>query len=316
MTKPGQTKSAGRKKKPESPLHCGYVGVIGRTNVGKSTLVNKMLGLKVSIVSDKPQTTRRRILGILTEARGQAVLFDTPGVHKPGYELNRRMVQFVHDALQTADILLHVIDASESFGQGEQFVLDLVAAAGRPAILVLNKIDKVAKRKLLTIIDNYRQKHDYVAYVPVSALTGDGVGILTDEVFRILPEGEPFYEADVVTDVSDRYMVTELIREKLLDQTRDELPFTTAVVMDLYDDSQCEEEGGLLHVEASIVVERDSQKGIVIGARGSRLKAIGTAARKEIEETLGCKVYLHLNVKVESGWRDSSAFLKDVGVTD
>ena len=316
MTKPGQTKRAGRKPQPESTLRCGYVGVIGRTNVGKSTLVNKMLGLKVSIVSDKPQTTRRRILGILTEARGQAVLFDTPGVHKPGYELNRRMVQFVHDALQTADVLLHVIDASESFGQGEQFVLDLVAAAGRPAILVLNKIDKIAKRKLLTIIDNYRQKHEYVAYVPVSALTGDGVGILTDEVFKILPEGEPFYEADVVTDVSDRYMVTELIREKLLEQTRDELPFTTAVVMDLYDDSECEGEGGLLRVEASIVVERDSQKGIVIGARGARLKAIGTAARKEIEETLGCKVYLHINVKVESGWRDSSAFLNDVGVTD
>lgn len=302
----------GKNPKPApSRLRCGYVAVVGRTNVGKSTLLNSLLKRKVSIVSDKPQTTRRRILGVLTEARGQAVFFDTPGVHKPGHELNRRMVQYIHDALQTADLLLHVIDAGQSFGHGEQFVMDLVAGSGKPAILALNKIDLVGKGKLLAIIDFYRQKHAYASYVPVCALSGDGAEPLLAEIFQGLPEGDLFYEEGFVTDVSDRFMTMELVREKLLANVRDEMPFTTAVVIDLFDDSG-RRENGLLHVDASIVVERDSQKGIVIGARGSRLKAIGTAARLEMEKMLGCRVYLHLNVKVEPDWRNDPRFLNDL----
>jgi GTP-binding protein Era len=298
---------------PSPPTKAGYVAIVGRTNVGKSTLLNQIVGKKIAIISDKPQTTRTRILGVRTEARGQMVFFDTPGVHKPGHELNRRMVQHIYEALHTADVLVHVIDITQSFGHGEQFVLDIVKNAGRKALLVINKIDLVKKSKILELIDFYRQQHDYSAYLPVSALTGDGVPDLVDEIFGLLPQGEFFYGEGFITDSPERFLVSELIREKVLRHTRQELPFATAVVVDLWDDSRRAGENQL-RIEASILVERDSQKGIVIGRAGQMLKAIGSEARRECEELLGCRLWLGLFVRVEPNWRNNPALLQQMGM--
>lgn len=294
----------------------GYVAIVGRTNVGKSTLLNKILGTKVSIISDKPQTTRHRILGVHTDKRGQAIFFDTPGVHKPGHELNRQMVHSIYDALHEADVLLHIVDITQKFGHGEEFVLDMVKANKAPAILVINKIDLVKKSKVLEVIDFYRQRHDYAAFIPVSALTGDGVQVVVDELFRLLPEGPFFYDEDYITDCPERFLSAELIREQVLVNTREELPFTTAVFIEQFDESERgEEEGkGLVRIEASIIVEKDTQKAIIIGRQGSMIKQIGSAARKEIEEMLGCHVYLGLFVKVEPDWRNNAQLLKDLGM--
>lgn len=291
----------------------GYVAVVGRTNAGKSTLLNEIMDRKVSIVSDKPQTTRRRILGVLTRPEGQAVFFDTPGVHRPGHQLNRMMVQYIHDSTQTANAILHVVDISQHFGRGEQFVVDLVKKSGHPAVLALNKIDLVRKGRILEAIERYRQLHEYESLVPVSALTGDGVPILLGEVFRTLPEGESLYDDSVVTDSSERFMVMELVREKILHHTRNELPFTTAVLIDLFDESG-RAERGFVRVEAAILVERESQKGIVIGAGAAMLKRIGTEARIEVEALLGAKVFLGLHVRVEEGWRDNPVLLNQLGL--
>lgn len=299
--------------RPPGDRKSGLVAIVGRTNTGKSTLLNRILGRKISIVSDKPQTTRHRILGVLTEERGQAVFFDTPGVHKPGHEMNRRMVQFIYDALLNADILLHLVDISQSFGHGEQFVLDVVKKTAKPSILVINKIDLVAKGKILEVIDYYRQQHPYAAFVPVSALTGDGVPVLLEELYNLLPAGEFFYEAGLLTDQPERFLIAERVRERVLVHTREELPYTTAVVIDHFDESRREGEN-LLRVEASIVVERESQKGILIGRQGSQLKTIGTEARLEIEALLGCRVYLGLYVKVEPEWRENVRLLDQMGL--
>lgn len=289
------------------------VAIAGRTNTGKSTFLNQVLGEKISIVSDKPQTTRTRILGVLTEARGQIVFFDTPGVHKPGHELNRRMVQYIYDSLHGADYLLHMVDITQSFGHGEQFVLDLVKNSRRPAILVINKIDLVSKGKILEVIDFYRRQHEYCCLIPVSALTGDGVPVVLDELFARLPGGEFLYDADFLTDSPERFLAAELIREKVLHHTRQELPFSTGVMIDQFDESQ-RETGQLVRLEASILVERDSQKGILIGRQGSMLKTIGTAARQDLETMLGCRVYLGLFVKVAAGWRNNPRILEQMGI--
>lgn len=302
-----------KKKQEDIVKHFGYVAVVGRTNAGKSTFLNQALGEKVSIVSDKPQTTRRRILGVQTDRRGQMVFFDTPGVHRPGHELNRRMVQYIHDSIGTADVLLHMVDVSQSFGKGEEFVLELVRAAGKPTVLALNKIDLLRKSKLLEIIDFYRQKHEYAAFVPLSALNNDGVDVVVEELFKLLPEGQPLYDDDYLTDATERFLVTETVREKLLAHTREELPFTTAVIVEAFDESEREEKGAV-QIDACIVVEKESQKAIVIGKGGSMLKLIGSEARKDIERMLLCHVYLKLFVKVEENWRDNSRFLHDLGV--
>jgi GTP-binding protein Era len=298
---------------PPPALKSGFVAIVGRTNVGKSTLLNQVLGKKVSIISDKPQTTRTRILGVHTTADGQMVFFDTPGVHRPGHELNRQMVQHIHNALGSADVILHVMDISESFGHGEQYVLDLVKATGRPAVLAINKIDCVKKGRILEVIDFYRQRHTYHAYVPVSALSGDGVPWLVDELFGMLPPGEFFYDEAFITDSPDRFMAAELVREQVLQHTRQELPFSTGVVVDLWDEARREADG-LLRIAASILTERDSQKGILIGRQGNMIKTIGTAARMEIEAYLGCRVMLELFVRVEPDWRNNAYILQQMGV--
>ena len=310
---PRTRKPAKKAVPPPPPKKCGYAALVGRTNVGKSTLLNQIVGKKIAIISDKPQTTRTRILGVRTEKRGQIVFFDTPGVHKPGHELNRRMVQHVYEALHTADVLVHMVDITQSFGHGEQFVLDLVKNAGRRAVLVINKIDLVKKGKILEVIDFYRQQHDYAAYLPVSALTGDGVKDVLDELYGVLPDGEFFYDEGFVTDSPERFLAAELIREKVLAHTRQELPFASAVVVDLWDESRRATDQ-IVRIEASVLVERDSQKGIVIGKGGQMLKTIGSEARRDCEALLGCRVYLGLFVRVESNWRNNMTLLNQMGL--
>jgi len=306
-------------KKPADPpaatpaTHSGMVAIVGRPNVGKSSLLNQLMGSKISIISDKPQTTRQRILGVLTEPRGQAIFFDTPGLHKPGYEMNRRMVQSVYEAMRSADLLLHLIDIGQSFGKGEQFVLDVVRKIKAPAILVLNKIDVTKKSRILEIIDRYREQHAYAAFIPVSALTGDGLPVLLDEIFRQLPSGGLLYDAEFITDFPERFMIAELIREKVLALTRQEIPYVSGVIIDLYDTSRLATDN-LIHIEASIIVEKTSQKGIVIGRQGNLLKQIGTQARQDIEAYLDQRVYLGLFVRTEPDWRNNSHILKEMGL--
>jgi GTP-binding protein Era len=293
-------------------VRSGFVSFIGRPNAGKSTLLNRLIGTKVAIVSDKPQTTRNRILAVKNRPDGQIVVLDTPGIHLPLHRMNVRMVDAALQTIREVDVLGLVKDASEAFGHGDQFVLDVVGKAATPAILVLNKIDLIAKSKLLPLIDMYRTAHDFADIVPVSAETGDGVELLEQVMVSRLPEGEPLYPGDYLTDQPERAMAGEIIREKLLQHTGAELPFTTAVVIDHFQEP--EQEGGLLRLFATILVERDSQKPIVIGRGGAMVKRIGTEARMELESLFGTKVFLDLHVKVNADWREDDRLLDDLGV--
>lgn len=299
-------------------VRAGIVSFVGRPNAGKSTLVNRLVGAKVAIVSDKPQTTRNRIVAVANvPARegfdgGQIVVLDTPGIHRPLHRLNVRMVDAALDTLSEVDLLVLVKDASEKVGQGDRFVLDLVKKARVPAILALNKIDLVRKETLLPLIDRYRREGEFAEIVPVSALSGDGVDLLERLIVQRLPEGEPLYPEDFLTDQPERVMAAEIVREKLLRHTGDELPFTTAVVIDRFEEP--EREGGLLRLFATILVERDSQKAIVIGRAGGMIKRIGTEAREELESLFGTKVFLDLHVKVKGDWRENEALLDALGV--
>ncbi|MCY3934217.1 MAG: GTPase Era [Acidobacteria bacterium] len=287
----------------------GTVALVGRPNAGKSTLMNRMLGEKLAIVSDKPQTTRHRLIGILSTERGQMVFHDTPGLHRPLHRLNRRMVHAAAAALKEADVVCLLRDAATPFGRGDAYALDLVAAAaaegrGRPMFCLLNKIDLVAKPRLLPEIERYAGRDVFEEIVPVSALTGDGVEEVLELLWRHLPSGEPRHDPELLTVHTERFLVAELIREKVLEQTRDELPFTTAVVIEAWEDG--EERTDLL---ASILVDRESHKGIVVGRRGKRIKEIGTAARRDLQEFLGRRVYLELRVRTAPGWREDAAVL-------
>jgi GTP-binding protein Era len=293
-------------------VRSGFVSFIGRPNAGKSTLLNRMIGTKVAIVSDKPQTTRNRILAVKNRPDGQIVVLDTPGIHRPLHRLNVRMVDAALDTIREVDVLGLVKDVSEAFGHGDQFVLDLVKKAGIPAILILNKIDLVSKPKLLPAIAAYQRAHDFAEVVPVSAQTGDGVDLLEQVIVQRLPEGEPLYPEDYLTDQPERVMAGEIIREKLLRHTGAELPFTTAVVIDHFEEPQ--KEGGLLRLFATILVERESQKPIVIGRAGEMVKRIGTEARHELESLFGTKVFLDLRVKVNADWRENDRLLDELGV--
>lgn len=293
-------------------MRSGFVSFIGRPNAGKSTLLNRMIGTKVAIVSDKPQTTRNRILAVKNRPDGQIVVLDTPGIHRPLHRLNVRMVDAALETIRDVDVLGLVRDVSEAFGHGDQFVLDLVRKASVPAIVILNKIDLIAKTKLLPLIDSYRQAHEFADIVPVSADNGDGVERLEQVIVSHLPEGEPLYPEDYLTDQAERVMAGEIIREKLLRHTGAELPFTTAVVIDQFQEP--DREGGLLRLFATILVERESQKPIVIGRGGAMIKRIGTEARKELESLFGTKVFLDLRVKVNADWRENDRLLDDLGV--
>lgn len=282
----------------------GTVALVGRPNAGKSTLMNRLVGEKVAIVSDKPQTTRHRIVGILSEPRGQMVFHDTPGIHRPLHRLNRQMVDLALEALDQADVRCLLVDASVPFGGGDAHLLERVARSRSPRFLVLNKIDRMRKELLLPRIDRYRLDADFDQIVPVSAATGEGCDLLADLLWQALPEGPPLYDPELLTVHAERFLAAERIREKVLELTRDELPFTTAVRIDRW-----QEEGRLTRIYATVLVDKESQKPIVIGRGGRSIKAIGTAARHDLEGFLEGRVYLDLEVRVEPGWRESRRVL-------
>ena len=293
------------------PFHSGYAALIGRPNAGKSTLLNRLVGEKIAAVSNKPQTTRHKIQGIVTRENGQIVFVDTPGVHKPGFQLNRRMMAAVHDALLSVDVVVLMRDASVSTGNGDKFVLDLVKESEKPSVLVLNKIDKIKdKSVLLPLIDLYRKEYEFAAIVPVSGLKGNAVDDLLDQIVTQLPEGDPIFAQDELTDQPMRVLIAEMVREKILETTGEEIPYVTAVVTEVYDET----DPGLLRIFCAIYVERASQKKIIIGKQGSRLKDVGTKARLEFENLSGQKVFLKLFVKVVEDWRNREQTLDELGL--
>jgi GTPase len=297
----------------EGSYRSGYVALVGRPNAGKSTLLNRMVGEKIAAVSNKPQTTRHQIRGVITRPEGQVVLVDTPGVHQPGYLLNRRMMAAVHDALEGVDLVCLIRDASVPTDNGDRFVLDLVKKTGKPSILLLNKTDKLDdKRALLPLIEWYSREHEWRGVVPLSARTGDQLKDLVKEFVANLPAGEPVFGEDELTDQPMRSLVAEMVREKILHVTGEEIPYVTAVVTERYEEVSEE----LARIFCAVYVERSSQKSIIIGKGGARLKQIGTEARRDIERLVGHRVYLELFVKVEEGWRDSPRALSEMGIED
>jgi GTPase len=291
----------------------GYVALIGRPNAGKSTLLNYLVGEKIAAVSNKPQTTRHKIQGIVSRDDGQIVFVDTPGVHKPGYLLNRRMMAAVHDAIYSVDLVVLLRDASVSTGNGDRFVLDLVKNSEKPSLLVLNKTDKVKeKHNLLPLMEFYQAEHDFQEVVPISALKGDLIDNFLTNIIKHLPVGERIFEDDEMTDQSTRIIVAEMVREKILQSTGEEIPYVTAVVTEKFDESN----PNVTVVYCAIYVERDSQKRIIIGKQGTKIRDIGIKAREDIEKLIGKKCFLQLFVKVMADWRNRERDLDDIGIKD
>ena len=296
-------------------FHSGFVCILGRPNAGKSTLLNALVGEKVAIISPKPQTTRNRILGILHVPKkkgrpgGQVVLLDTPGVHRPDTSLGRKMMAEVREALDGCELVLLIVDVTRKFAQADQLVLDLARKSGTPVFLLLNKIDLLrgTKEKLLPIIDDYRKLHDFREVIPLSARKHEGLDVLLEKLIRFLPEGPSYFPEDQVTDQPVRFMVAEIIREQVLVETSEEVPYATTVVIE-----QFEEGPRLTRIAAAIFCEREGQKGILVGKGGQMLKKIGTAARLQIEKMLGKRVFLELFVKVRGNWRDSHEFVEEL----
>jgi GTP-binding protein Era len=287
----------------------GFVTVVGRPNVGKSTLVNRLVGRKVAIVSDKPQTTRNRILAVVSRPAAQLVLFDTPGIHKPMHEMNRRMVDAAVRSVGQGDLVLWVNEVTEPPGAGDAFIQRLLVKAGLPVFLALNKIDRLPKPKILPALETWSRFSRFEEMVPISALTGENVDRLESLLIARLPEGPALYPEEFLTDLPERFFVAEMVRERILEHTREEIPYSTGVVIDRF-----QEEPGLLRIEASILVERDNHKGILIGRGGTMLKRIGSEARRQIEAFLGTKVFLGLFVKVRERWRENEGILGEMGL--
>ncbi len=286
-------------------MKSGFVSILGRPNAGKSTLLNRLVGTKVAIVADKPQTTRETIQGVVHRPGAQMVLLDSPGIHEPRDALSRRMMREVRNALDARDVLILTVDSTDVFGEGDDQAIRLISAAKTPTLLALNKIDRLVRKDvLLPLIDRYRSLFDFEEYLPVSALDGDGVGDLEAAVIARLPEGPEYFPPDHVTDQPLRHLACELVREKVFQLTHREVPYAAAVAIDLF-----EENGRLCRIAATIYVDRDSQKGIIIGSGGQRLKQIGTEARAEMESLFDRKVFLQLHVKVRRDWRQSDSFL-------
>jgi GTPase len=296
-----------KKKKQTEKRRAGYVAIIGRPNAGKSTLLNRFVGQKVAIVTSKPQTTRNRIQGIVTRCEGQIVFVDTPGLHEGDTVLNRQMMREVAAALEGIDVLLMIVDASRTLPHADSLLLEKGQRFGGKTILALNKIDLVPKPKLLPLIDAFTKAFPFAAVVPISARKGDGGEDLLKEIFKELPEGEPFFPEDQITDQPERFLVGEIIREKAIDLTYHEVPHALAVAID-----QFEETPKLLRIHATLHVERDSQKKILIGHKGEMLKKIGTAARKELEGLLGTKIFLAMFVKVVADWRENPQKVREL----
>jgi GTPase len=291
-------------------MKSGFVSFVGRPNAGKSTLLNRIVGHKLAIVSDKPQTTRTRIVGVKNYNDGQIVFVDTPGVHKPTHRMNVRMVDMALEAMREVDVLCLVVDAAVKPGPGDRYLVNLLKVVKTPTILGLNKVDLIAKPKLLPIIDEYQRQHPFVEIVPVSAADGTNVDVLEKLFLQYLPEGEPLYPADYVTDQPERFFIGEIVREQVLQLTHDELPFSTAVIVDRIESAH----DGITNIYCTILVDRESQKPIVIGRAGSMIKQIGTAARSELERYLNSRVFLDLHVKVKSEWRDDERLLDEMGL--
>lgn len=283
----------------------GFVSILGRPNAGKSTLLNALVGQKVSIVADKPQTTRTAIQGVMTTEESQVIFVDTPGIHKSDSTINKRMMESVRASLEERDLIIYVVDATGPFGEEDRRALSLLRPGGPPAILVFNKIDAVrAKHDLLPLMEEYSKQFDFAACLPISALKDDGLDKLRAEVIGRMPEGPEYFPPDHITDQPARFLAAELIREKILIATRQEIPHATTVIIDKW-----EETPAIVRIYATIYVERDGQKAIVIGAKGAMLKKVGTLAREEMESLFGTRIYLDLHVKVESRWRENNAFL-------
>jgi len=296
---------------PKISFRSGYVALVGRPNAGKSTLLNKLVGEKIAAVSDKPQTTRFAIKGVITRPQGQIVLVDTPGVHQPGYELNRRMMTAVQDALMFVDLVCLIRDASVSTGNGDRFVLELLKRSEKPALLLLNKIDKLEdKSTLLPLMDWYQKELDWKEIVPISALKNELTDVLLESCLKHLPEADPIFSDDELTDQSLRVLASEIVREKILRVTGDEIPYVTAVVTERFEEVRED----FTKIYCVIVVERASQKKIVIGKGAALLKEIGIQARRDIEKLLNHRVHLELFVKVEEDWRNSNHLLDEFGI--
>ncbi|MFX3623793.1 MAG: GTPase Era [Ectobacillus sp.] len=287
----------------------GFVSIIGRPNVGKSTFLNRIIGQKIAIMSDKPQTTRNKIQGVYTENEAQIIFIDTPGIHKPKHKLGDFMMKIAQNTLKEVDIVLFMVNAAEGFGRGDEYIIEKLKATKQPVFLVVNKIDQLHPDELLPLIDKYRALYDFAEIVPISALEGNNVEALLGAIKKYLPQGPQYYPENQVTDHPERFIIAELIREKVLHLTREEVPHSVAVVIDAIQ----QREGGAVYVNATIIVERPSQKGIIIGKQGSMLKEIGKRARLDIESLLGSKVFLELWVKVQKDWRNKMSQLRDLG---
>lgn len=291
--------------KNDKTRHAGYVALLGRTNVGKSTFLNALMQTKVAIVSDKPQTTRKKILGIKTTERGQIIFFDCPGIHKPRFKLNELMMKEVNDALHDADLILYFIDIGDA--KQDEFIFSQLQQAGKPVFLVINKIDKLNKAKVLEKIQSYKDVFPWKEIVPISALKGDNLELVEDLIFTYLPEGENFYPAEEFTLQSENFFLGELIREKVLNFVEDELPFTTTLKIE-----EVKDRGEVVYVRAEIFVESRAQKKIIIGKQGNLIKQIGTQARLALEGYFAKKVFLDLFVKIVPGWRNSTQIIKEM----
>ena len=289
----------------------GFAGIIGRPNVGKSTLMNRMIGQKIAITSSKPQTTRNRIQTVYTSDEGQIVFVDTPGIHKAKNKLGDYMVGTAYGSMNGVDVILWLVEPTTYVGAGEKSIIERLKKANVPVILVINKTDTVKKAEILPVIDTYRQEYDFEQIIPVSAKKGEGVDELISAIMKYLPYGEPFYDEDTITDQPERQIVAELIREKVLRCMGEEIPHGVAVAID-----SMKYEGNLCNIDATIICERESHKGMIIGKKGSKLKEIGSLARTDIEELLQSKVFLQLWVKVKKDWRDSDFMLKNFGYHD
>lgn len=298
----------------EVATRAGTVALVGRPNAGKSTLLNRCLAEKLAIVSDKPQTTRHQIVGILSEDRGQLVFYDTPGVHRPQHRMNRQMVRHAIEALREADVVVLLADATQSFGSGDRYMVELLKGVQGIKVLALNKVDLVAKPKLLPRIAIYGETGHFEAIVPISALTGDGVEQLLEILWDAAPVGPPLYDSELLTIHPERFLVAERIREKVLEATRDELPFSTTVLIEQWQEpgEEADKSSEPVRIFASILVERPGQKKILVGRGGQMIKSIGTSARLDLLEFLDRPVYLELHVRVEPRWRENSRFLADL----
>lgn len=291
-------------------FHSGFITIIGRTNVGKSTFLNRILKQKIAIISEKPQTTRNKIVGVYHSEHAQIVFLDTPGFHKPKHKLNEIMVKTAINTLEGIDVVLYMVEPDKVIGPGDRYIIDLLQNIKTPVILAINKIDLVPKHQLLPVIDTYSQTCSFAEIIPISALQDENIEHTVETLITYLPEGPEYYPQDMVTDQPERFIAAELVREKIFQLTREEIPYSIAVVVE---NMKSREKGDLVDIDATVYVERSSQKGIIIGKSGQTLKRIGSLAREDIERILGTKVYLTLWVKVRKNWRMDENYLRMLG---